>query len=230
MDIDILEFVEGAKRATGLTVVIDVFRAFSVACYAYDAGASRVIATSSVDDAVNLAKKYRNAVLAGERNESKIAGFDLGNSPTEILQSNLAGVTFIHTTTAGTQGLVNAVNSSPVITGSLVNAEAVVKYIKSVNPEKVSLVAMGYRTNESAEEDLLCARLIESRLKDERKNFSEQINSLRDTSGKRFFDPRNLEFSPPTDYFLCTITDRFNFVLQGNRRPDGNIDLLKTDL
>jgi 2-phosphosulfolactate phosphatase len=37
MEIEILEFAEGARKARGLTVIIDVFRAFSVACYAIDA-------------------------------------------------------------------------------------------------------------------------------------------------------------------------------------------------
>ena len=39
MKIEILELVEGAQKAKGMTVIIDVFRAFSVACYAFDAGA-----------------------------------------------------------------------------------------------------------------------------------------------------------------------------------------------
>ena len=42
MKVEILEFVEGARRARGITVIIDVFRAFSVACYAADAGAARI--------------------------------------------------------------------------------------------------------------------------------------------------------------------------------------------
>ncbi len=34
MEIQILEFVSGAQEAEETTVIIDVFRAFSVACYA----------------------------------------------------------------------------------------------------------------------------------------------------------------------------------------------------
>ena len=58
MKIEILEFVEGAKKAKGVAVIIDVFRAFSVGCYAFDAGAVRIIATADVDDAFQLKKKY----------------------------------------------------------------------------------------------------------------------------------------------------------------------------
>src|SRR5512135_1923589 len=102
MKIDILEFTEGARQARGLAVIIDVFRAFSVECYAYDCGAAGIIATGSPEEAFKLKMQYRNALLAGERGERKIEGFDIGNSPTEILVSDVAGKTVIHTTTAGT--------------------------------------------------------------------------------------------------------------------------------
>ena len=54
MKVEILEFVEGAKRAKGVAVIIDVFRAFSVGCYAFDSGATGIIATAGVDDAFQL--------------------------------------------------------------------------------------------------------------------------------------------------------------------------------
>ena len=62
MKIDILEFVEGARKAKGVAIIIDVFRAFSVGCYIYDAGAVRIIATDSVDEAFQLKRKYKNSV------------------------------------------------------------------------------------------------------------------------------------------------------------------------
>ena len=116
MRIEIYEFVEGARQAVGLTVIIDVFRAFSLECYAIDAGASRIIATASPEEAFRLREIYRGSLLAGERNEKKIPGFDFGNSPTEIIKSDLTGHTLIHTTTAGTAGLVSAVNADMIIT------------------------------------------------------------------------------------------------------------------
>ena len=83
MKVEILEFVEGAKKAKGVTVIIDVIRAFSTACYAYDSGAVRFIATSDAARAFELKKSYRHSVLSGERDEKKIEGFDFGNSPAD---------------------------------------------------------------------------------------------------------------------------------------------------
>ncbi len=231
MEIQILEFVSGAQEAEGTTVIIDVFRAFSVACYAYDSGAASIIATGDPSEAFRLKQVYRNSVLAGERNERKIEGFDFGNSPTEILQTDLSGKTFIHTTTAGTSGLVSASKAGEVITGSFVNASAVARYILQQRPERVSLVAMGYRAEIPAEEDLLCAGYIKSVLTgDPYGDIDERIKDLRHSSGRRFFSPANIEFSPPSDFFLCTMRDRFNFVLKGIRRPDGNVFLERSGI
>ena len=230
MKIEILEFLDGASKAKGVVVIIDVFRAFSVACYAYDAGSARIIATSSIEEAFKLKQKNLNSVLVGERDEKKVEGFDIGNSPTEIIKTDLLGKTVIHTTTAGTNGLVNAINADTVITGSLVNAGAIVKYIKAISPDHVSLVAMGYRATISAEEDLLCAELIADGISNKNNNFEKRISDLRNTAGSRFFNPDNIDFSPPTDFFLCTMINKFNFVLKAEKRLDGNVLLLKVDI
>ncbi len=230
MKIKILEFVDGASKATGVTVIIDVFRAFSVECYAFDSGAARIIATATPEEAFELKKRYSNSVLVGERNEKRIDGFDFGNSPTEIIKADLRGKTVIHTTTAGTQGLINAKNADMVLAAGFVNAGAVAGYIKQVNPKYVSLVAMGYRATISAAEDLLCAELIASCLEKGVEFDYTKISELRNSSGKRFFDPQNIDFSPPTDFFLCTMADRFNFVLKGTVRTDGNVDMMQVEI
>ena len=46
------------------------------------------------------------ALLTGERRARPLAGFDAGNSPTELAALGLHGRTLVHTTHAGTQGLV----------------------------------------------------------------------------------------------------------------------------
>ena len=230
MKIEISEFVDGARQARGLVVIIDVFRAFSVECYAIDSGAVKIIATCEVMEAFELKKRYKHAVLVGERNERKIQGFDFGNSPTEILKADLTGKIVIHTTTAGTTGLISAKRADITIAGSFVNAAAVAKYIRTLGPEQVSLVAMGYRAKQSAEEDLLCAEYIKSLIEGKKVVLEPKISDLRLTAGKRFFKPENIDFSPPTDFFLCTMTDKFNFILKAVPRTDGNIDMERIDI
>jgi hypothetical protein len=89
---------------------------------------------------------------------------------------------------------------------------------------------MGYRSIISADEDILCAKMISDILKDGNHDFSERIQELRTSSGSRFFNPLNLDFSPPTDFFLCTMTNRFDFALRAEKMLDGNINLIKVEI
>src|SRR4051812_33518782 len=105
MQIEVMDFVAGAREARGVAVVIDVFRAFSVACYAYARGAKRIIPVAEVDRALALKREHPEYLAIGERGGRMVAGFDFGNSPTEISQSDVRGRTLVQTTSAGTQGL-----------------------------------------------------------------------------------------------------------------------------
>jgi 2-phosphosulfolactate phosphatase len=231
MDIIIKEFIQGAREAEGLTVIIDVFRAFSTACYAFDNGVRRLIAVAAPAEALALRDKLKaDTIVAGERDEKKPEGFDMGNSPTEIITSMIQGKTIIHCTTAGTNGILNATGATEILGAGLVNASAVAAYISMANPDKVTLVAMGYRATESADEDLLCARYISELLQGREPDISGEIMDLRKGSGSRFFNPANLSFSPPTDFFLCTDLNRFNFVLKAVITAAGYAEILRLDM
>ena len=166
MNIKILHLVEGAKEAKGITVIIDVFRAFSVEAYIMNNGVGKLIPVGDMQIAYDYKKENPDAVLIGERKGVMLPGFDYGNSPSQIENIDFNGKTVIHTTSSGTQGIVNAVNAEEKITGSLVNAKAISKYIKNRGIEDVSLVAMGLDSKAPIEEDTLCALYIKSLLED----------------------------------------------------------------
>src|ERR1043165_663330 len=102
MQIEVLDFIAGARKAQGVAVVIDVFRAFSVACYAYARGAKRVIPVAGLEAALSLKREHPEYLTIGERGGKKVEGFDFGNSPTEISAVDVRGRTIVHTTSAGT--------------------------------------------------------------------------------------------------------------------------------
>ena len=222
MDIRILHLLDGARSAEGLTVIIDVFRAFSLEAYLYEAGARCIIPVGTVEEAFSVKKKHPDYVLAGERNGKKVEGFDLGNAPSAVKDLDVKGKTIIHTTSAGVQGLVSAQNSSEIITGALVNASAIARYIEKKNPPVVSLVAMGWNGVRETEEDELCASYIKSIL-DGRpvKDIQKQAYDLRYTEGKKFFDPDQQSVFPEADFPLCTAVDVMDFVIHVWRSKDG---------
>ena len=63
MNIEILQLLDGAKNARGLTVIIDVFRAFSTACYAYEMGIKEILPVGEIEKAYNLKTKNRVLIL-----------------------------------------------------------------------------------------------------------------------------------------------------------------------
>ena len=75
MKTEILHLVEGAREARGLTIVIDVFRAFSSACYVAGNGARHIISVGRVETAFQLKAECPDYLLMGERNERMVKGF-----------------------------------------------------------------------------------------------------------------------------------------------------------
>ena len=225
MEINILQLIEGAKQAKGLTVVIDVFRAFSLSCYMANQGAKQIIPVGDIEIAYKLKNEDPNILLVGERNEKIAVGFDFGNSPSHLLNKDLTGKRIVHTTSSGTQGLVNANGASQIITGSLVNAPAIVRYIKSQEAELVSLVCMGYATLYPIEEDTLCAEYIKECLEGKTPDVEKMIETIKNTSGRRLFEPENQEHSPSTDFYLCTEIGKFDFVLKAEKWENGLLQL-----
>ncbi len=228
MQISIHALLGGAHHAKGLTVVIDVFRAFSTACYTLKAGAACIIPVAELEQAYALKREHPDWLLMGERGGIKQPGFDFGNSPTEVEAADLSGRTVVHTTSAGTQGLAAAMSApevSEVLTGSFVNLGATIAYIRRRAPEAVTFVAMGTAGRERSGEDDLCAMYMKNELQGVPNRF-EAIKGYLATieSARKFFDPK-AEYAPERDFELCTALDRFDFALVAGRGEDGLLTL-----
>ncbi len=221
------DFIPGAVQAQGIVVVIDVFRAFSVACYCFQKGVERIYPVGDIEDALALGRKIQGSVLIGERNGKKLPGFDFGNSPTEIATADLHSRIVVHTTHAGTQGLVNAQLADDLLTGAFVNAEATAKYIRTKSPELVTLVRMGFHAEISSDEDNLCAEYLECLLLGKEFDSAEIKSTLRSSPfAERFFDPAK-PWNPPSDFDLCLAVNRFDFAIGSAVDEEGRLFLSK---
>lgn len=228
MEIRILHMVEGAKAARGIAVIIDVFRAFTVETYLMRNNARKIIPVGNVDTAFAYQKAHPGTLLCGEREGVMIPGFDFGNSPSQLEHADLTGKTVVHTTSAGTQGIANAVHADEIITGSLVNASAVAEYIRRKNPEQVSLVCMGLNCLRPIEEDTLCAEYIQSLLEGKPlENMEARMADLKNTSGAKFFDPEKQSVFPRRDFELCIQLDSVPFVLRLTKDAESGLGCME---
>lgn len=212
-DIVVTDFVAGAQAARGLVVVIDVFRAFSVAAHAFANGVRKIIPVADIEVARALKAQDPQALLIGERYAKPLPGFDCGNSPTQLQRLDLQDRTLIHTTHSGTQGLTRAKLADEVITGALVNAGAIVRYIRSRAPRLVTIVRMGHEARENCDEDDLCAELLVRRLRGDSDVAGVRERLRKAASAAKFFDPA-CDWAPQRDFELCTEVDAFDFVLR----------------
>jgi 2-phosphosulfolactate phosphatase len=112
---------QSAARAGAAVVVVDAFRASTTIAVLVSKGV-RVVPVASIADAYS----YGGADFrAGERGSARVAGFDFGNSPTEILEAEVPpGSTIVLTTTNGTRVIEAARGAPAILTGAFVNASA----------------------------------------------------------------------------------------------------------
>ena len=96
-----------------IVVVVDVLRATSSMCIAFEKGVKRMIPVSTVEEALEYRNSDEDYILAAERNGKPVKSFDFGNSPQVYLDMDVKGRTVVMTTTNGTKA-INITSPSPV--------------------------------------------------------------------------------------------------------------------
>ena len=227
--------IEGARRAHGIVVIIDVFRAFTITPLIFHLGARKAVFVDEPEQALSFRSRDPDVVLAGEVNEQLIPGFDLGNSPSEVLHQRhelFVGKTVVQRTTAGVIGVLGAVsNAEEVILGSYVMAKAVSRYLMSRNPlpEMVTLVAMGSRGMTRSPEDEGCADYLAHLLTGSPYDHLRALKQIIFNEAAQKFIRRDKVHLPPEDPLLCLQRDLFDFVLIA-QKEDGLVAIHKREL
>lgn len=162
MQIEISQGHEPPDNTNGITVVIDVIRAFTTCYYALGNGVERIWAVRTAEEAFELQREMPGVPLAGEINALPIPGFDYGNSPLEISRARLPAELILRTTN-GVAATLNAWRSRRILVAGLVNADATVEAIRGLSTgpdDKVVLVA----SHPTGDEDMACAEYMLERL------------------------------------------------------------------
>jgi 2-phosphosulfolactate phosphatase len=214
MKIRITSLLQGAQKAQGTTIIIDVFRAFTTAAVAFDRGAAKIILVAEVEEALDLRHQNLGDLCIGEVDGVKPAGFDFGNSPYELSQADLTGKTLIQSTRAGTVGVTAATAADALYLGSFVTALATVRTILQSDPPLVTIVAMGVATTRRSDEDEQCALYLRNLLQGRHPNpEAVQHLVLAGQEAQKYDDPAQPQFHPQ-DRDLALHIDRYPFALQ----------------
>lgn len=152
-------------------VVIDVIRFTTTATTALALG-RKVYPVRSVDDAYELAEQFVNPLLAGELGGNVPYGFDVTNSPVQMVahtqipcgEYTSAGRPVILVSSSGAELLSNAANADDVYLGCLRNVSAVSKHIADHHTQ-IAILGAGTR-GVFRREDQLCCAWIAARLQE----------------------------------------------------------------
>lgn len=141
-----------------LVVIVDIFRATTSICSAFQNGATAIHAIADLEQAIKLKKEGH--LLAAERNAQKCTDADFGNSPLEFTPDKVQGREIIFTTTNGTQAVEQALKAKQIAIGAFSNITALSSYcVKSNLP--IIILCAGWQNHFCLEDTLFAGALVE---------------------------------------------------------------------
>jgi 2-phosphosulfolactate phosphatase len=138
-------------------VVIDVFRATSAICAAFESGIESLIPVATMEEAIDY--KQKGFLVGAERNAEVVPGFDFGNSPLGFMDGQFKGKTIVLTTTNGTRAVEMAKPASKVVIGAFTNLAAVCDYIEKEDKD-VLLLCAGWKDRFNLEDTLFAGAVV----------------------------------------------------------------------
>lgn len=143
-----------------IVVVIDVLRATSAICSAFNNGVSALIPVPTIEEAREYqAKGY---LVGAERKGQIVEGFDFGNSPYSYMKEELKGKEVVLSTTNGTKAINIAKDADTVVIGALSNLDALCDWLIKQN-KNVLCLCSGWQDKFNLE-DTICAGAIMEKL------------------------------------------------------------------
>jgi 2-phosphosulfolactate phosphatase len=142
-----------------VVAVIDVLRASTSIAVALANGARSVVPFETPDDAITRSKHLDRSevVLAGERRNKRIEGFDLGNSPLEFTAGAVSGRNIFMTTTNGTRALGGLQGARDIVLASYVNHSAVTAMLRAASRDSDIVIVCAGEEGHFSLEDAACA-------------------------------------------------------------------------
>lgn len=157
-----------------IVVVIDVLRATSAICSAFNNGIKSIIPVSTIEEAKEYKKK--GYLVGAERKGQIVDGFDFGNSPYSYMKEDLRNKEVVLTTTNGTRALNIAKDAETVVVGSLNNLDYLCKWLEKQD-KNVLCLCSGWKDKFNLE-DTICAGAISEYLVSSGKFTSDEDSSI----------------------------------------------------
>jgi len=161
-------------RENFIVVIVDILRATTSICAAFDHGVEKIIPVAGIDKAREY--KEKGYIVACER-DGKILDFaDVGNSPSDFLQDSFKGSTIAYSTTNGTKAINLASDADEIVIGSFTNLSAIVSWLTEKDKNIVILCA-AWKNLFNLEDSLFAGALSEKLL--DTRHFVTECDSVK---------------------------------------------------
>lgn len=139
-------------------VVIDVLRATTSICAAFQNGVESIIPVATIEEAKEY--KRKGYLVASERDGQVLDFADFGNSAFNFMQDGLQGVEIVYSTTNGTQAMQLAPENGKMVIGAFSNLTALKDWL--INQKRdVLFLCSGWKNKFNIEDTLLVGALAE---------------------------------------------------------------------
>ncbi len=142
-------------------VVIDILRATTTICVAFENGVKSIVPVDNPQEALQFRKN--SFLVAAERSGETVTGFELGNSPQDYTKENIQGKNVALTTTNGTRALRMCKHANRVLIGSFINLEALANVLIKDHKD-VMLFCSGWKDKFNLEDTLFAGALAKAML------------------------------------------------------------------
>ncbi len=151
---------------SAVVVIVDILRATSAICTAFENGVNKLIPVETVEEAKSF--KEKGYLVAAERDGIVKDFADFGNSPYNFTREKIEGKDIVYSTTNGTQTIQKAKDFYKVVIGAFLNIDSLVDWLIKENHNVVILCA-GWKGRFNIEDSLFAGALSIKLL--ENKNF-----------------------------------------------------------
>jgi 2-phosphosulfolactate phosphatase len=153
-------FPEILTKENFIVVLVDILRATTTICTAFENGVQAIIPVATIKEAKQL--KDQGFLVASEQDGKKLDFADFGNSAFSFTRDRVEGKTLVYCTTNGTRALEMAKHSQQVVIGSFINLSALAQWILD-KKKNIVILCSGWK-NKFCIEDTLFAGALSSRL------------------------------------------------------------------
>lgn len=216
-----LNRLQNQPVVTDTVVVIDVLRSFTSAAVMLSRGARAIYPVERIAAATAMLAEMPLPVSVGAvGGGDPVPGFDFGNSPSQLMQADLAGRQVVMTTAAGVRGLQRFRLARRLYAASLVCARATAEAILAAGADEVCFVITGEWVDRDGDEDIACADYIEALLRGADVAPDEFVRRIRQSDFGQRFIAGTWPNLPLADLDIAAQPDLFSFAMPVRREGE----------